>query len=71
MKDSRKIELSREEAATVRWALTYVAQGLGETHLKKLLEDESLSETGFGERAERILNVAHRLESEFNLTVFE
>lgn len=71
MQQSGTLELSRDEAATVRWALKYVAQGLGETHRKRILEDESLTETGFGERAERLLNVAHRIESEFELTIFE
>lgn len=71
MQQSGKVELGRDEAATVRWALKYVAQGLGETHLKKILEDEALTETGFGERAERLLNVAQRIESEFDLTIFE
>lgn len=71
MQQSGKIELSRDEAATVRWALSYVAQGLGQTHLKRVLEDEALTETGFAERAERLLNVAQRIESEFDLTIVE
>ena len=65
------MEISPEEAKTLRWACKYVAQELGDTHRKKLLQDENLTETGFGERAERLLSVAHRIEEEFELTPFD
>jgi hypothetical protein len=60
-----------DEASTLRWALRYVAQGLGQTHLKVLLENENMSETGFGERVERLMAVADRIEKEFDLSIFD
>lgn len=69
--EKRSIEMDRTEAHTAQWALTYVAQALGEKHLRALLEDEGLSDSEFGERAERLLHIADRIESEFGFPAFE
>lgn len=69
--EAGRIVLNRAEAATCRWALRYVAQGLEETHKQALLKNEGLTETGFSERAERLKKVADQIEAEFDLTIFE
>jgi hypothetical protein len=67
MAEVKHIEINRDEAALMIWALKYVAQEQGHTHLRRMSDDPTIDESGFSERAESLLGVAHRLEKDFNI----